>query len=245
MNVGIVTLLVSMSFLATASCVTTKQSENPSNDYAVAVSAIGLPAQIEGEIDTAWEYYAQLAAECSQPAELCQLYRYVSADAYVGSILVKNIGRKMSDLEVNGLNNGETLDALRTIEVTHSEWLEDTIRGIGWFKISVFGSDADAAAFLILQHSSNILFQKETLEMLIELSANGDSDPGDVAMLSDRIAIKSDEAQRFGTQGYCLESGDWTPFPVSDVINVDEERAKMGLTHLDEYVSQMSVKFCK
>jgi hypothetical protein len=57
-----------------------------------------------------------------------------------------------------------------------------------------------------------------------------------VAYLADRIAIHSGEMQRYGTQGHC-DAGEWKPFPIAAVSELDARRGRMRLGPYEQYLS--------
>jgi hypothetical protein len=114
----------------------------------------------------------------------------------------------------------------------------------GWFRISVFGEDADRNGWLIVQHADDdIAFQKRILALLEPLVANGETSPSHYAYLYDRIASHEHRPQRYGTQGRCVGPETWKPDPIEDPSHVDERRNAAGLRPLADYEKSF-VKLC-
>lgn len=124
------------------------------------------------------------------------------------------------------------------IDTENRLWLKYTLENIGWFRISIYGSSASHAAWLLVQHSDlDPTWQKEVLEVLKPLAAQGEASWRDVAYLEDRIAAAESKPQVYGTQGKC-QGGTWSPFEISDPGQVDERRIAIGLAPIDEYAKQ-------
>jgi hypothetical protein len=125
----------------------------------------------------------------------------------------------------------QRLDSINTAELKHLLNLH------GWFIISVWGRDADQAAWLVAQHSDqDVPFQKRVLDTLERLPAR-ETDPANYALLFDRVAVHEGRPQRYGTQGKCVGPGRWQPQAIDAPAGIDERRKSMGLESLEEYRS--------
>jgi hypothetical protein len=108
----------------------------------------------------------------------------------------------------------------------------------GWFTISKYGRPAAQAAFLIVQHAP-IEFQEPFLPRLEALAAKGEVDGGDYALLYDRVAVRHDRPQRYGSQMRC-EGARWVPNPIEDPPNLDKRRAAMGMGPYADYLARFA-----
>ena len=212
--------------------------------YSEAIDQLGVPQTIDGDVDTAWEYYLTLRTECGGVVELCELYDRAVVDTYLGQVLVSFIGQKVEDASPPGIPNSRFQEIQTIISAEHTAWLDSIIEKVGWFSIDRYGHDADKAAFLLVQHSADTHFQNQLLQLLVPLAEAGNSDLENAALLADRIAIKTGTLQTFGTQGRCLQDGQWRPFPTTDPASLDERRAAMQLAASQQYNEKMSVKYC-
>jgi len=114
--------------------------------------------------------------------------------------------------------------------------VKELIDEYGWLTISRFGPDADANAWLLVQHADlDVAFQKRVLELLEPLVAKGETSPSNFAYLYDRVALAEDRPQRYGTQGRCVGPGKWEPVEIEDAGKVDARRASVGLGTLEKY----------
>ncbi len=115
----------------------------------------------------------------------------------------------------------------------------------GWPGHDLVGEEGSTAAWVIAQHSDlDLAFQERALELLTEAVAEDDASPGDLAYLSDRVAVAQGEPQTYGTQIRCEQKKPVPPTPIADPATVDELRAEAGLEPLDVYLDEMT-KICK
>lgn len=127
----------------------------------------------------------------------------------------------------------------------NTAWLKARLKTHGWFTIPEYGKEADAAAFLIVQHADqDPAFQAEVLPQLEKLALEGKTNPRNYAMLFDRVAIGERRPQRYGSQGECA-GGVWTPFRLEDPATLDQRRATMGLPPEAGYVASNTQRYCK
>lgn len=200
------------------------------------------PNDVDGEIDTGWEFYHYVKQTCTSPLE-CELYDRTMKDTYAVQLLQDAILAGEAEQHVAGVSRELFDKSLNELNNDNGRWLSKTVATNGWFKISSFGYTADTAAFFLLQHSSNHAFQKEMLSILLPLAEQGETSKGQVALLSDRVAILDDQPQMYGSQGRCISKNIWEPFDILDPENLNVKRAQMDLNPIEEYVAELS-GFC-
>ena len=126
-------------------------------------------------------------------------------------------------------------------DAARTERLAEIIDEHGWPTRELVGSDGATAAWVIAQHSDlDLAFQERALELLTEAVAEDDASPGDLAYLSDRVAVAKGEPQTYGTQIRCDKKKPVPPTPVADPAAVDELRAEAGLEPLQDYLDEMT-----
>lgn len=115
--------------------------------------------------------------------------------------------------------------------------LKIILEHITWPVISQYGSKTDSDAWLIVQHADKHLpFQKDVLKILEKLCPQDETDPVHYAYLFDRVAAKeANRSQRYGTQGYILNSR-FHILPVEDPDSLDARRKAIGLCPIAEYI---------
>lgn len=95
------------------------------------------------------------------------------------------------------------------------------------------GTDGVGALWLLTQHASaDVALQKHVLAKLTESDTG--IDPGEIAMLTDRIRVSEGKPQLYGTQFHQVQ-GKLQPYPIEDARGVDVRRAEKGLMPLADY----------
>jgi hypothetical protein len=125
---------------------------------------------------------------------------------------------------------------LDELNAKHCSNLKKIIQQYGWPTLSEFDQEACQDTWLLVQHSTNLDFQKECLALMTQLPDH-EIEQRWIAYLYDRIQINENKPQRYGTQ---IDSNTELPYPLEDREHIEELRKKMGLEHLDEYLA-----FCK
>lgn len=109
--------------------------------------------------------------------------------------------------------------------------LKQIIRQGGWPGFDLAGTDGEADAFIIVQHSDeDRAFQERCLPLIQAAVGRGQAMPSDVAYLTDRLRVNAGQPQVYGTQGDA---------PTEDAAQVDQRRASVGLGPLAEYRRQL------
>ncbi|ADU13611.1 DUF6624 domain-containing protein [Asticcacaulis excentricus] len=123
-----------------------------------------------------------------------------------------------------------------TADIDNTAWLKAQLAESGWFRISVYGPNADKNAWLLVQHADHdVAFQKQVLSLLEPLIPLKETLPSNYAYLYDRVAIAEKRAQRYGTQGRCIGDKKWKAFEVENPDQLDARRASVGLMPQAEY----------
>ena len=120
----------------------------------------------------------------------------------------------------------------------NSEWLKQIVSKEGWLSEDRVKKQGELSAWLIVQHSGDIEFQKLCLKLLKDLSKTKERNQH-MAYLTDRILVREGKKQIYGTQ-----FSDGNICPILDENNLDKRRAEMGLGSFEEYHTQnYPVKF--
>ena len=122
-------------------------------------------------------------------------------------------------------------------DLTDQEALRKIIPPEGWFRKSVVGRKAAAAAFLIVQHAVNDPdLMRATLPKIEAMVKQDEADGSQYALLYDRIAVMFDnKPQRYGSQVQCI-GGKASPGALEDPGHLDALRASVGLPPEAEYL---------
>jgi len=113
----------------------------------------------------------------------------------------------------------------------------------GWLGKNVVGSQGNKTLFLVIQHA-DLEYQQKYLPMMREAAKNGNADPGNLAYLEDRVALREGKKQIYGSQSsknkktnkICIA-------PMIDPDNVDKRRAEVGLGTMAEYAAKMNIEW--
>ncbi len=103
----------------------------------------------------------------------------------------------------------------------------------GFPTISMVGKCASRSAFLLLQHSPYI---RKYYKLIKQAYQNGEIDPVQYAMVTDRLLTEDGKPQLYGTQGIKSNRtekyfpGKTIIWPIKDFDNVNQRRAEMGFT---------------
>jgi hypothetical protein len=108
----------------------------------------------------------------------------------------------------------------------------------GWLGADKIGEEGNATLFLVIQHAP-LEVQENYVPLIRDAVKKGNAQPGNLAILEDRIAVRNGKRQRFGSQiGRDQETGEYYILPLLDPENVDKRRQEVGLGTLQEYISR-------
>lgn len=113
----------------------------------------------------------------------------------------------------------------------------------GWLGSDVIGRQGNSTLFLVIQHA-DLATQEKYLPMMREAAAKGNANPGSLALLEDRVALRQGKKQIYGSQvSRDPETGEHYVLPLEDPDNVDKRRAEVGLPPLSTYVSHWGMEW--
>lgn len=149
-------------------------------------------------------------------------------------------------IKQSGVNLSQAqVDRITDTDAKHTRQLKAIISEHGWPSVSLVGKDGVQAAFLLVQHSPDIAFQKAMLPHILHAYQNNQGITGqEVALLTDRVLVKTGQPQKYGTQAD-ITSNTVTFFPIADADNVDKRRAEMGLPPLTDYKEILEQLYAK
>lgn len=118
--------------------------------------------------------------------------------------------------------------------------LKEILKKFGWPTISVYGEEADNAAWLVAQHADfDHPFQKQVLQLLAKKLKTKEIADRNYGYLLDRVRVNEKKLQVYGTQGYCLKKSLWVPRPMEKPSQVDERRKTLGIEPMSAYEKQV------
>ncbi len=121
--------------------------------------------------------------------------------------------------------------ALDKHDSLHYVRIQEIVKQQGWPKISAVGKDGSFAAWAVVQHAKQVLFQKECINAMKLLLANKEVSPVEYAELVDRVQMNQKLKQVYGM---AIMKDSETPgfYPIEDEEHVDQRRKAIGLEPL-------------
>jgi hypothetical protein len=142
-----------------------------------------------------------------------------------------------------GFQSPEMQELWKNIEVADSMNLikvRKILDTVGWLGAEKVGTKANNALFLVIQHS-DIAIQEQYLPMMREAVKNKKAESSSLALLEDRVLIRRNKKQIYGSQVGIDSTGKPSLRPLEDPDHVDERRAQMGLETLADYLLHFGI----
>jgi hypothetical protein len=115
----------------------------------------------------------------------------------------------------------------------------------GWPTPEMVGKQASGNAWLLVQHSPDIGFQRKCLALIEPLARQHVIDGKNYAYLYDRVQVNSGGIQRFGTQAKIEDGYAWIQ-PVLNPQHLDSDRKEFGMGPISEYLKLLADTYkCK
>lgn len=113
----------------------------------------------------------------------------------------------------------------------------------GWLGKDVVGPQGNQTLFLVIQHA-DLKTQQKYIPMMREAVKKGNANGAELAMLEDRVALRTGKRQIYGSQLWRdPETGEFHVMPLEDPDKVDERRSSVGLGKLADYISIWDLKW--
>ncbi len=137
----------------------------------------------------------------------------------------------------NGQPSQRHGNAVALIDRTNTLRMKALLRQCGWPVTSKYGKNASADAWLLIQHADQDRpFQRAALVRLERAVKAGEARGGDLAYLSDRLAVSEGKPQLFGTQFRGVENCKMILAPIDSREGVNARRTAIpGMPTLEEY----------
>lgn len=172
---------------------------------------------------------------CSAPAERSDAGIDSALRAELLQLLAEDQqGRDSGALALAANDTGYIFRMMRA-DSARTRRLKAIIDEHGWPGPDKVDNDGVSAAFLLLQHSPDSAFQERLLPVLEREAQAGRMRPADVALLTDRVLVRSGKPQRYGSQ-FKMQVGKMIAEPIEDLDGLDARRAAVGLPPMAEYV---------
>lgn len=137
--------------------------------------------------------------------------------------------------------NGSDFAPVAKIDEDNTARLKEMVARQGWPRQSVWGKRPALAAWMILQHTPDYEFQAEMLPVLEKLVGEKELDGPYYALLYDRVQLRHNRPQRYGSQVRKRPDGGWEPSPpLEDPEQLDTLRAGVGLQPIADYLREVA-----
>lgn len=128
------------------------------------------------------------------------------------------------------------LGEMRRVDHENTQWFKQRVESEGWPTVSKVGEKAADMAWLLVQHAdADPAFQLKALRLMEPHVAEGDVSKSNYAYLYDRIMLKLQGKQRYGTQITCV-GGEHAPHALEEPERLNALRAEMELNSIEEYL---------
>ena len=150
----------------------------------------------------------------------------------------QQIREKVIELKSSNKIDSTLFAQMNQIDSANTIRMKQIIHDSGWPGKSLVGQDGADAVFLIVQHSSDKLFQRSCLPLMENAFKVGEASGPDLALLTDRVRIYEGKPQLYGSQVRII-NGKIEIDSIVDKSNLDKRRALRGLPPMDEYLKML------
>jgi len=113
--------------------------------------------------------------------------------------------------------------------------ITDILEKNGWMGINEVGELANQTLWLVIQHAP-LAVQEKYIPLLEKSVKNGESKARYLAFLQDRILMRQDKKQIYGTQSlWDKEKNKNVIWPITDYKTINQRRTKVGLESIEDY----------
>ncbi len=125
-------------------------------------------------------------------------------------------------------------EKVNAVDDRNTARMEEIIDERGWPGKSLIGEDGSHAAWLVIQHS-DLEYQAKWLPILKAAVDEGEASLRNYAFLLDRVNMRVNKKQIYGTQRRSYGNGEMQIYPIEDAYAVNERRAKAGMPPLHNF----------
>lgn len=175
-----------------------------------------------------------------------QLSRRCQEDAILSTIMADSLGHKQENMPADVSCNNNVPNCVVMLNVArkeHATFLQQTVFSSYKSLQTLLKEipELQEEVFYLTQHSDkSIPFQNQALEFLKRAADEGLYTSKRIAYLTDRILIKSNKMQRYGTQYKCLNGVAVLLFPLESEEELSKLRLWAGLAPLQKTLQTQS-----
>lgn len=188
-----------------------------------------------GGIDAEFERVEKTPAALQ--VEPYELPEPLAVDAgLVGDLAAELAERRKEDQRVRTESRaGGDPGEMQRVDADNTDFVLNVILELGWVDATRFGQEASDAAFLIVQHTSDMRLMRTALPFIEADVRAGKVSGQNYALMFDRLQLNLGYEQRYGSQIGVVD-GASVLMPCEDIERVDEFRAEMGMGPLAVYL---------
>ncbi len=148
------------------------------------------------------------------------------------------------DRDQKARQGGDSAKYVTYIDSTNLLMVEDIMHQLGgWPDRKYVGDYGNQAVWLVIQHA-DLKTQEKYFPMMQESVGRGESRPGELAYLEDRILMRRGEKQKYGSQvSYNQKTGASEFWPIADEKNVNKRRAELYMQPIEEYAKAFGIEY--
>jgi hypothetical protein len=170
----------------------------------------------------------------TQPALRRELLRRVREDQAIRDEMIRK-GMVHPDKDVQA--------RMTVIDSNNTARMKEIVSRYGWPGPALVGADGAGAAFMLVQHSPSLAFQKAMLPLVQKSYLAGKLSAWDYALLTDRVLMREGKPQLYGMAIKPWVGKEPELYPIEDEANVDKRRASIGLPPLREYLEGLKRQY--
>ncbi|WP_121811417.1 DUF6624 domain-containing protein [Mucilaginibacter kameinonensis] len=149
------------------------------------------------------------------------------------SVRIKYLQAKRDNAQVNIVDSLQKI--MRNTDSQNLIRVNTILTKYGWLGPQKVGITGSQALFLVIQHA-DLQTQQNYLPMIRTAEKNGEILSSNLAILEDRINMRTGKKQVYGSQGFTdKQTGKTYIYPVADVDHLDERRKVMGMQPMKDY----------
>lgn len=132
------------------------------------------------------------------------------------------------------MNQQDSLNEIEVIKIIDEH---------GWVGTSEVGKTANSGLWLVIQHAPREI-QEKYVPLLRESVKKGESKGSHLALTEDRILMRQGKKQLYGSQiKRDQETGKFYLHPVEDPHTLNERRAALGMSPIEDYITRWNIKW--
>ena len=136
----------------------------------------------------------------------------------------------------------DSAEFVHYIDSTNLVEMEAIISRYGWPGKSLVGSRGNQSCFLVIQHADSAA-QVKYLPVMQKSVEQGESSMSDFALLQDRVLMRQEKKQIYGSQVVFDKQGNPEFYPIEDEKNVNIRRKEAGLEPIEQYAKYFNIEY--